>query len=82
MIKGEKMRVIKKTEARKRGCDACKHVKSSASIHQAKDEKGTGCSRFACPYAKCPYTELDEFETFEEYEASLEKKFKNFCIAY
>lgn len=75
------MRVIKETEARKRGCDACKHVKSSASIHQAKDEKRTDCSRFACPYAKCPYTELDKFETFEEYVASLAEEVLNFCIA-
>lgn len=76
------MRIIKNKEAVQRGCDACKHVRSSASIRQTKEEKRTGCSRFACSYVKCPYTELDKFETFEEYEASLEKEFLNFCIAY
>lgn len=51
------MRYIKKDEKRKRGCFECYDV-----IHSNKRSK-----RILCPYAECPYHELDGYNTYNEY---------------
>lgn len=49
------MRVVSKEEKKKRGCKYCldnKHVKGVGNM---------------CKHNECPYHELDEFETYEDF---------------
>lgn len=48
------MRVIEKEEKDKRGCLYCLDVKTVAGYKK-------------CKYDKCPYSELDGFETYEDF---------------
>jgi hypothetical protein len=54
----ESMRQIRKEEKKQRGCDYCENVippnVSGKAIRQ-------------CPYDECPYHELDEAESYNEY---------------
>lgn len=50
------MRVVEKNERDKRGCLYCTDYKNVG--------KGKG---MMCKFDKCPYRELDDYETYEDY---------------
>ena len=52
------MRELHNDEIRQRGCIYCTDMVK---------KKVMGLNRKHCPYAECPYHELDEFKTYNEY---------------
>ena len=68
------MRRITQAEGRQRGCIYCKNVKRSTGVSKSKKDKQKYISK-ACPYDKCPYTVLDEYKSYSEYEKSLGERY-------
>lgn len=58
--KKKHVRLVSSAEKRQRGCVYC--------LDNVRDEntKGIHVGRY-CPYAECPYRELDKHETYEQY---------------
>ena len=61
-----KVRIIEMPEIQQRGCKYCPHYsvgrgKNHAHIHW-------------CAYRKCPYNELDAYETYDDYLKAFVKK--------
>ena len=67
------MHEVSKEEQEKRGCRYCtkltrvRGVSDNGNIYTAYT--------YICPFAKCPYRDLDNFETYDEYLESLGVKF-------
>lgn len=53
------MRIIPYNEQVQRGCVYCAFVDKKKDI----DDK----LKHACPYAECPYRELDDYKTYNEF---------------
>lgn len=61
------MRAVEKEEKEKRGCLYCRDYKSK------QGKRG-------CKHDECPYRELDEFETYEDYFKSQGSVFDEFFM--
>ena len=61
-----KHRVIEATEVKKRGCRYC----PSYSVGKGKEHR----TIYWCANRKCPYYELDAYETYDEYLKALVKR--------
>lgn len=59
------MREIRGKEKAKRGCSLCADVTSG---------RVRGKDRSMCPHAKCPYTVLDKYATYDDYINSDDSK--------
>ena len=68
------MRLITKKEAKQRGCVYCKDIKRYI-VKRFSEEVNNTIPGKGCPYAKCPYTVMDEYETYEDYCKTLGKRF-------
>lgn len=70
------MRLITLQEANKRGCAYCMDKCSARNVPYNKSDKRSlkHMKGAACPHEVCPYTDLDEYETYEDYCKSLSKK--------
>lgn len=70
------MRILKQKEVTKRGCNYCMDMER----HKVEKEYENGnkhmiYSKF-CPHDRCPYRELDKFETYDDYMKVCKKKKK------
>lgn len=68
------MRFLENDEINKRGCKECTHVYKHRQVKQYEGGAKHIVVCKYCPYVKCPYTELDDFDTYEDYLKSLKKK--------
>ena len=64
-MKGIEMRYIADCNPNKRGCDYCANVEK-CKFWVERERKFV--TRKVCPYDECPYTELDHFKTYAEYD--------------
>ena len=61
----QRMRVVPGYEKKQRGCQYC---------FDMGKEHYQGANRIACPHDECPYTVLDNYETYDQFMASEDSK--------
>jgi hypothetical protein len=59
------VRVIRKYENKKRGCNYCFNVEHVKCGHATQTR---------CPFDECPYKVLDKYDSYEDYMASEDSK--------
>ncbi len=70
-MKGKEMRFVIDCNPGKRGCDLCADVmKVKAKVNYEI------LTRKVCPYDVCPYHELDDVESYFQYEKRIKKQQK------
>ena len=59
------MRELTREESNKRGCRFCRNIRRVKGYK--KEGSKWPIRLFVCPFDECPYHELDEHETYDDY---------------